>query len=106
MQTSAHILRILLLLGFLTLPSLSQQFSINGYVVDGVTNAPLSDLRLHLYEVQDNDPAVGSHGPATAPVTPDSLGNFKFAGLHAGHYSLQAELSHELVSYGEVPDVV
>jgi hypothetical protein len=57
-------------LGLLAVPCVSQSLSLSGYVIDGVTNAPLSDIRLHLYGAKYNDPAAGPRGAVFAPVTP------------------------------------
>jgi hypothetical protein len=86
------------MLAFVPFPCLAQSFSLSGYVIDGLTNAPLSNVRLHLYEAKDD-------GPSVPPVAPDLDGHFRFTGLSAGQYSLQAELAKDLVVYGELPDV-
>jgi hypothetical protein len=84
---------------------LSQPITLGGYVIDGLTNQPLPGIRIHLYEWASTDPdRVGSHGPAAAPVTSDSEGHFAFPRQAAGDYVLQAELAHEVYTYGESVD--
>jgi len=87
----------------LPLPCSSQTFSLSGYVVDGMTGQPISGARLHLFLARGGDPAERS-GRVAPPITPDADGHFAFTGLPAHSYSLQAELPHELVRYGETED--
>jgi hypothetical protein len=83
----------------------SQTFTLTGYVIDGLTNRSMPGIRVHLYEWSDTDPTpLGGHGPAAVPVTSDSEGHFAFTHLSRGDYILQAELPHEIYTYGEAAD--
>ena len=68
-----------------------------------MTGQPISGARLHLFLARGGDPAERS-GRVAPPITPDADGYFGFTGLPAHSYSLQAELPHELVRYGETED--
>jgi hypothetical protein len=86
---------------------LSQSFTLGGYVIDGLTNHALPGIKVHLYELAANDsPPVGSHGPAAVAVPSDSEGHFAFAHLAIGDYVLQAELPHEVYTFGESVDLL
>jgi protocatechuate 3,4-dioxygenase beta subunit len=89
----------------LSFPCWGQTFSLSGYVVDGLTGRAMSEVKLHLYDIPYDSPGpVGTSGPAAPPVTTDSDGHFAFIGLSAGYYGLQAELPHEIVTYGETTE--
>jgi hypothetical protein len=93
------------LLCLLASPCLSQTFSLHGYVVDGLTGRPLPAVKLHLYDIKENDPTpLYSSGPAVPLVISESDGHFSFTGLSAQQYTLQAELQNEVVLYGETAD--
>jgi hypothetical protein len=93
------------LLCLLPISCLSQTSSLTGYVIDGLTGRPMSGVKLHLDgTIENSPPSEGRRGPAASPVAPDADGHFAFTGLSAGHYELQAELPHEIVTYGEITD--
>src|SRR5260370_40623480 len=53
---------------FLSLaPAAAQTFSLRGYLVDGLTNRPISGAGLHLYSTIGGNPG-GGHRPARAPA--------------------------------------
>lgn len=48
-------------------PAAAQTYSLRGYLVDGITNRPISGARLHLFAIHGTYP-IGSNGPAAAPA--------------------------------------
>lgn len=66
-----------------------------------MTGQPMPSARLHLFSARDGDDRLGR---AALPITPDADGHFIFTALPAHAYSLQAELPHEIVRYGDTKD--
>jgi len=81
-------------------PTTAQTYSLRGYLVDGLTNRPITGARIHLFSVNGGNP-IGSNGPAATPVVSDESGRFAFTALPAGGYAVQAELAREVVFYEE-----
>jgi hypothetical protein len=81
-------------------PVAAQTYSLRGYLIDGLTNRPISGARLHLFS-NANGTSVGSNGPAAPPAIADENGRFSFGDLLEGGYTVQAELAREVVFYEE-----
>jgi hypothetical protein len=95
----------LALLCLLPVAYLSQTFSLSGYAINGLSGGKMSDVTLHLERTKENVPeSDGIRGAVALTAAPDSDGHFVFAGLSPGHYQLQAELPHDIVTYGDFAD--
>ena len=93
------------LICLLPVACMSQTFSLSGYAINGLSGGPMSEVKLHLEGTKENVPESGiRRGAIALTAAPDSDGHFVFAGLSAGHYELQAELPHDIVTYGDFAD--
>lgn len=79
-------------------PAAAQTYALRGFLVDGLTNRPISGARVHLFSDNYASP-IGSSGPAATPAVSDASGRFAFTTLSAGNYAVQAELAREVVFY-------
>jgi len=79
MMFSTSLNRLYLLLGLLvfSLKASAQSEVLQGYIIDGSTNKPLSEVRITVHETESS-------------TSTDSLGRFKLA-LQSGHYHLHFE---------------